>query len=95
MEEGRRNWWISPPTTPRSGTAFLGSEKQQVVELALEHPDRSQANCLALLEMKRRQYRVGMSRRRKGFAGGEPYFQVMSAADKYPTSYHHGIELWQ
>jgi putative transposase len=72
--------------------------KQQVVELALEHPDRSPRQ-IAWLFTDEKGYFISESstyRILKGFDLVEsPAFQVMSAAEKYqhPTKQVH--ELWQ
>jgi putative transposase len=72
--------------------------KQQVVELALEHPDRSPRQ-IAWLFTDEKGYFISESsayRILKGFDLVEsPAFRVMSAADKYQHPTHRVHELWQ
>jgi putative transposase len=72
--------------------------KQQVVELALEHPDRSPRQ-IAWLFTDEKGYFISESstyRILKGFDLVEsPAFRVMTAAEKYQHPTKHVHELWQ
>jgi putative transposase len=98
LEEGEAGLIDHRPNPHQIWNRIPQAVKQQVVELALEHPDRSPRQ-IAWLFTDEKGYFISESstyRILKGFDLVEsPAFQVMSAAEKYqhPTKRVH--ELWQ
>ena len=98
LEEGEEGLVDHRPNPHQIWNRIPKEVKQQVVELALEHPDRS-ARQIAWLFTDQKGYFISESstyRILKGFELVEsPAFRVMSAADKYQHPTHHVHELWQ
>jgi len=98
LEEGEEGLVDHRPNPHQIWNRIPQEVKQQVVELALEHPDRSPRQ-IAWLFTDQKGYFISESsayRILKSFDLVEsPAFQVMSAAEKYshPTKKMH--ELWQ
>jgi transposase InsO family protein len=98
LEEGEEGLVDHRPNPHQVWNRIPPEVKQQVVELALEHPDRSPRQ-IAWLFTDEKGYFISESsayRILKGFDLVEsPAFQMMSAADefKHPTKRIH--ELWQ
>lgn len=98
LEEGEAGLVDHRPNPHQIWNRIPQEVKQQVVELALEHPDRSPRQ-IAWLFTDQKGYFISESsayRILKGFDLVEsPAFRVMSAAEKYknPTKRIH--ELWQ
>lgn len=98
LEEGEEGLVDHRPNPHQVWNRIPAEVKQQVVELALEHPDRSPRQ-IAWLFTDEKGYFISESsayRILKGFDLVEsPAFQMMSAADecKHPTKRIH--ELWQ
>jgi transposase InsO family protein len=98
LEEGEAGLVDHRPNPHQIWNRIPQEVKQQVVELALEHPDRSPRQ-IAWLFTDEKDYFISESstyRILKGFDLVEsPAFQMMSAADefKHPTKRIH--ELWQ
>ena len=98
LEEGEEGLVDHRPNPHQIWNRIPQEVKQQVVELALEHPDRSPRQ-IAWLFTDEKDYFISESstyRILKGFDLVEsPAFQMMSAADefKHPTKRIH--ELWQ
>ena len=98
LEEGEEGLVDHRPNPHQIWNRIPQEVKQQVVELALEHPDRSPRQ-IAWLFTDEKGYFISESsayRILKGFDLVEsPAFRVMSAAEKYkhPTKRIH--ELWQ
>ena len=98
LEEGEEGLVDHRPNPQQIWNRIPQEVKQQVVELALEHPDRS-ARQIAWLFTDEKGYFISESstyRILKDFDLVEsPAFQVMSAADEFqhPTKRIH--ELWQ
>ena len=98
LEEGEEGLVDHRPNPRQIWNRIPQEVKQQVVELALEHPDRSPRQ-IAWLFTDQKGYFISESstyRILKGFDLVEsPAFRVMSAAEKYkhPTKRIH--ELWQ
>jgi transposase InsO family protein len=98
LEEGEAGLVDHRPNPHQIWNRIPQEVKQQVVELALEHPDRS-SRQIAWLFTDEKGYFISESstyRILKGFDLVEsPAFRVMSAAEKYqhPTKQVH--ELWQ
>jgi transposase InsO family protein len=98
LEEGEAGLVDHRPNPHQIWNRIPQEVKQQVVELALEHPDRSPRQ-IAWLFTDEKGYFISESsayRILKGFDLVEsPAFQMMSAADefKHPTKRIH--ELWQ
>jgi len=98
LEDGEEGLVDHRPNPHQVWNRIPQEVKQQVVELALEHPDRSPRQ-IAWLFTDEKGYFISESsayRILKGFDLLEsPAFQVMSAADKYQHPTHHVHELWQ
>jgi putative transposase len=98
LEEGEEGLVDHRPNPHQIWNRIPQEVKQQVVELALEHPDRSPRQ-IAWLFTDEKGYFISESstyRILKSFDLVEsPAFQVMSAADKYQHPTHRVHELWQ
>ena len=98
LEEGEAGLVDHRPNPHQIWNRIPQEVKQQVVELALEHPDRSPRQ-IAWLFTDEKGYFISESstyRILKGFDLVEsPAFRVMSAAEKYQHPTQHVHELWQ
>jgi putative transposase len=98
LEEGEAGLVDHRPNRHQIWNRIPQEVKQQVVELALEHPDRSPRQ-IAWMFTDEKGYFISESsayRILKGFDLVEtPAFRVMSAADKYQHPTHRVYELWQ
>jgi len=98
LAEGEEGLVVHRPNPHQIWNRIPQEVKQQVVELALEHPDRSPRQ-IAWLFTDEKGYFISESstdRILKSFDLVEsPAFQVMSAADKYQHPTHRVHELWQ
>ena len=98
LEEGEEGLVDHRPNPHQIWNRIPQEVKQQVVELALEHPDRSPRQ-IAWLFTDEKGYFISESstyRILKGFDLVEsPAFRVMSAAEKYKHPTKHIHELWQ
>lgn len=98
LDEGEAGLIDHRPNPHQSWNRIPQEVKQQVVELALEHPDRSPRQ-IAWLFSDEKGYFISESsayRILKGFDLVEsPAFQLMSAADEYKHPTQPVPELWQ
>ena len=98
LEEGEEGLVDHRPNPHQIWNRIPQEVKQEVVELALEHPDRSPRQ-IAWLFTDEKGYFISESstyRILKGFDLVEsPAFRVMSAAEKYQHPTKHVHELWQ
>lgn len=98
LEEGEEGLIDRRPNPRQIWNRIPKAVKQEVVELALEHPDRSPRQ-IAWLFTDQKGYFISESsayRILKGFDLVErPAFRVMSAADEFKHPTHHVHELWQ
>jgi transposase InsO family protein len=98
LEEGEAGLVDHRPNPHQIWNRIPQEVKQQVVELALEHPDRSPRQ-IAWLFTDEKDYFISESstyRILKGFDLVEsPAFQIMSAADEFKHPTKRILELWQ
>jgi len=98
LEEGEAGLVDHRPNPHQIWNRIPKEMRQEVVELALEHPDRSPRQ-IAWLFTDQKGYFISessMYRILKGFDPVEsPAFRVMSAAEKYKHPTKHIHELWQ
>jgi transposase InsO family protein len=98
LEDGEEGLVDRRPNPHQIWNRIPQEVKQQVVEVALEHPDRSPRQ-IAWLFTDEKGYFISESsayRILKSFDLVEsPVFRVMSAADKYQHPTHRVHELWQ
>jgi len=98
LEEGEAGLVDHRPNPHQNWNRIPKEVRQEVVELALEHPERSPRQ-IAWLFTDQKGYFISESstyRILKGFDLVEsPAFRVMSAAEKYSHPTKHIHELWQ
>ena len=98
LEEGEEGLIDHRPNPHQFWNRIPKEVRQQVVELALEHPDRSPRQIAWLFTDKKGYFLSESSAYRilKGFDLVEsPAFRVMSAADEFQHPTHRVHELWQ